>query len=327
MFDITKLQPQYGITMSFCKTNRFVFYGEAPTSEACTADADAYISARESAMPVGGVNDVKNSIADAEHRCTDVSTCRGENVYRAEGLGAPHFFTTRGTPDNFMPRDTVTAEKQLHSTKVVYISDENADRPHYCDGFVIDRASFAERGRYVAIRTADCVPILFYDPVAGVAGAVHAGWRGTVGVQGLPLPQGATDNDPDDRTEQNHVPGIAAEALRMMCAHGAVPANIRVAVGACIHSCCFEVRDDFLDSVRDALGEPLSEHIDLLTVERNGRRYFDLPALNAELLKRAGISDDNIMISPHCTCHEDEFFSFRREGRIVGLLYAGIALP
>lgn len=315
--------------MSFCKTNRFVFYGDTPTTDACHTDADACGSARESGMPVGGVSKVKNIIADAEYRCTDVSIRRGGNVYRAEGLGAPHFFTTRGTPENFMPQDTVTAEKQLHSTKVVYISDENADRPHYCDGFVIDRASFAEHGRYVAIRTADCVPILFYDPVAGVAGAVHAGWRGTVGAQGLPLPQGATDNDPDNRSraEQNPVPGIAAEAVRVMCEHGAEPASIMVAVGACIHSCCFEVKDDFLDSVRAALGEPLIELTERLTIERNGKRYFDLPALNAELLRRAGISDANIMISPHCTCHEDEFFSFRRDGRIVGLLYAGIALP
>ena len=314
MFELTKSDPIYGIAMSTRLSNCFVFCGNA------------------SHLPDGGLmsENFRARHCGAESCCkADEANAAPENVYRAEGLGTPHFFTTRNTPGGFMPEGTVTAKKQLHSTIVKYISDKNADEPHYCDGFVIDRASFAERGRYVAIRTADCVPILLYDPIAGVAGAVHAGWRGTVGAQGLPMPEDAGIADvlpTGGGAEISVVPGIAAEAVRVMCAHGANVGNIRVAIGACIHSCCFEVKDDFLDSVREALGASLAELTDRYTIIKEEKRYFDLPALNADLLERVGIRKDNIMISPHCTCHEDEFYSFRRDGRIIGLLYAGIAL-
>ena len=278
-----------------------------------------------------------------------------DNIYFAQGLGAPNFFTTRLTPDGFMPRGTVTAVKQLHSTVVKYISDSNADEEHFCDGFVIDRSSFAGAGRYIAVRSADCVPILLCDAGAGVAGAVHAGWRGTVGASAGAgvrscggfggLHDGGDDIDKsaeqerrgkdgelaavrpiavssDGCTDIKGIPGIAAEAVRVMCARGADAENIRAAVGACIHSCCFEVRGDFLDAVRAALGG-LS---DRFTLRRNGRCYYDLPGLNKYLLMLAGLKEKNIIISQHCTCHEEEFYSFRRDGRIEGLMHAGIAL-
>jgi copper oxidase (laccase) domain-containing protein len=306
MFELTKSEPIYGIAMPTRLSNYFIFCGDA------------------------------SELSGGRHHCGAERGCKAdeahaapENVYRAEGLGTPHFFTTRNTPDSFMPEGTVTAKKQLHSTIVKYISDKNAEELHYCDGFVIDRESFDERGRYVAIRTADCVPILLYDPIAGVAGAVHAGWRGTVGAQGLPMPEDAevTDALPiSGGAKRAAVPGIAAEAVRVMCEHGADVGSIRVAIGACIHSCCFEVKGDFLDSVREELGATLAELTDRYTIIKEEKRYFDLPALNADLLGRVGIREENIMISPHCTCHEDEFYSFRRDGMIIGLLYAGIAL-
>ena len=124
-------------------------------------------------------------------------------------------------------------------------------------------------GLTMAAFTADCTPILLHDPVTGAVGAVHAGWRGTVG-------------------------DIAGNAVRAMAEHfGAKPENIRAAIGPNIGVCCFETHGDVPDAVRLCL----NAGVDVKIVTG------DTPGTAREIGRQIGIwndttSDDSIITGP-----------------------------
>lgn len=169
---------------------------------------------------------------------------------------------------------------QIHSAKVRYVTEADRGRSFDdCDGFVTDR-----KGVALIVKTADCVPILLADQQAGVVAALHAGWRGTVN-------------------------GIAAEGVAEMLRLGARLENIRVAIGACIHECCFEVQQDFVDAVTAIKGaEFANTHIR----KREGRLHADLVSMNCEILESAGIARRQIDISADCTCCAPELYHSHR---------------
>lgn len=189
--------------------------------------------------------------------------------------------------------ETIVFTNQIHSNIVLGVGKGDIGKTFDCDGFVTD-----QRGVTLAVRSADCVPILFYDS-KGIIGAVHAGWRGTV-----------------NRIQQN--------AVKMMAELGSAPENIRVAIGACIHKCCYEVGEDFCDSLCSALGRDLAQkHLEI----RDERVFCDLVSLNRELLILSGIKDKNISISRDCTCCNSElYFSHRATKGKRGVMSAFISL-
>ena len=137
-------------------------------------------------------------------------------------------------------------------------------------------------GTALVVFTADCTPILLHDPATGAVGAVHAGWRGT-----------AAD--------------IAGKAVRAMTdAFGCKPGNLCAAIGPNIGQCCFETDSDVKDAMIDALGSEAMTHIRTV----GSKYYVNLKAINAQLLRNAGVW--NIEISPSCTmCQSNRFWSHR----------------
>ncbi len=222
---------------------------------------------------------------------------------RCRALTFPHVFMTRsgsldaeGKPafDGGVPFPFYAAYRQIHSTRIRYLT--GGEREDWeGDGFVTDRP-----GLGIAVRTADCLPILMEDAQAGVIGAVHAGWRGTVA-------------------------GIAPDCVRRMCEHGADAARITVAIGPCIHPECYEVGADFVAAVRNQRGETFAAgHIR----EIEGKNHADLPGMNRELLEEAGILPAHIFLSPTCTCcRTDRCFSFRGDAGRKGTMLAAIRIP
>lgn len=188
---------------------------------------------------------------------------------------------------------TIVFTNQIHSADVKRVTKADIGATYDCDGFVTD-----ERGVTLAVRTADCVPILLYDP-SGVIGAVHAGWRGSVN-------------------------GIQRNAVKMMIGAGSKPENIKVAIGACIHKCCYEVGKDFCDTFYSVLGKEFaSEYIE----ERDGRLYCDLVSLNVGMLTTEGIIPENITVSEDCSCcHSELYFSHRATKGKRGVMSAFISL-
>ncbi len=139
---------------------------------------------------------------------------------------------------------------------------------------------------YLIVRTADCVPILLHDPVAGAVGAVHSGWRGTA-------------------------LRIASRAVEEMSRHfGSRPQDIRAYIGPCICHECFETGLE----VPERLGPEASPHIEF----RGKNAHVDLRAVNGLWLRNSGV--EAIEISPECTaCSPDKYWSHRVHGEDRGL--------
>lgn len=171
---------------------------------------------------------------------------------------------------------------QIHSDIVRVVTAEDANglcHREYpkCDALITNTPGVA-----LLVFTADCTPILFHDPVTGAVGAAHAGWRGTA-------------------------QAIAARVVEAMAENfGAKPENIHAAVGPNIGACHFETDADVPDAMRAAFGEEVEQYI-----RKSGEKYYlDLKAINAMVLRRAGVQ--NVEISSACTmCDPHRFWSHR----------------
>ncbi len=216
-----------------------------------------------------------------------------ENVYEN--------YRILGQAVGFAPEDTVFAAHQIHSTIVRRVGREDRGcgllRPGLpdCDGYVTD-----EPGVALCAFTADCCPVLLYDPQKHAVAAVHAGWRGTAG-------------------------GIAAEAVRMLRAEfGTDPRNVRAAIGPCIGPCCFETDGDVPEAMRASLGTKAEP-----AIRAAGEKFFvDIKAINRTWLLESGLLPAQIDVSDDCTaCQTERFWSHRRVGDLRGSMAAVICLP
>lgn len=180
----------------------------------------------------------------------------------------------------------IVMTNQIHSTiiRTATPSDIKADlydpEGYDCDGLITN-----DPGLALTIFSADCIPVLLYDPVQRVIAAVHAGWRGTAG-------------------------DIAGKAARMMQEnYRCFPGDILAAIGPGISQCCFETHADVPDAMAEALGGLVKPYV--ISLE-NGKFKVDLKGINAALLARAGVSPSHIEISGDCTaCLPDKYWSHR----------------
>ncbi|MBL4854764.1 MAG: peptidoglycan editing factor PgeF [Robiginitomaculum sp.] len=165
---------------------------------------------------------------------------------------------------------------QIHSTKIVMATTPwlPGDQPK-ADGIVTNVPGLA-----ICALAADCAPVLFADPHAGVIGAAHAGWRGALA-------------------------GVTDAAIDAMVTLGARRSQIRAAVGPCISQENYEVGPEFVgEFVSDNLGNGVFFR------SEGTRSYFNLKAYLGDRLKRAGLR--HIAAIPDCTYgHPDAYFSYR----------------
>ncbi len=191
----------------------------------------------------------------------------------------------------------VVSARQIHSSTVAFVTKSDLGRTN----LALDALVTTETGLPLFIKTADCCPLLFHDPIACVIAAAHAGWRGSVN-------------------------RIAQNTVSVMYRCGARPENIRCAIGPSIHACCYEVGEDFISAVNASL----PPHLASLTLQytKDGSVHADLIALNRALLIESGLSDAHIDILSRCTCCEsDNFFSHRASKGKRGLGGGIIMLP
>lgn len=219
---------------------------------------------------------------------------------RKRGLGARNNGTKQASDWNpvaeafgIKPGRVITVN-QVHGESIVRI-----DAQGLIDGKIDPRTVEADAmitdapGIAVGVETADCVPILLFDPGTPAIAAVHAGWRSTV-----------------RKIVQKAV-------FRMHGEFGSDPAKMIAAIGPAIGPECYEVDDVVMGPVMQSF----SFWKEVSSPRGNGRWSLDLVKANRLELMQSGLAENNIHILGMCTsCRKDLFFSFRAEGRTGRML-------
>ena len=185
--------------------------------------------------------------------------------------------------------------RQVHGTRVWAVEGpgEAGEFPRPGDGLAT-----AARGVILAVASADCVPLILFDPRARAGAVLHAGWRGTCA-------------------------GIAREGVRVLEErYGCRPENLNVLIGPAIQACCYRVGPEVMEAFSLA-GHPLSA----LRSGEDGAN-LDLPQANRLLLERCGVPAASIQSAGLCTrCRGDLFPSYRRDGAAAGRFLGYLASP
>lgn len=175
--------------------------------------------------------------------------------------------------------------KQIHSDKTV-IADEHPGEIPEGDALVTNK-----KGLLLAVKTADCVPVLIHDPVNGAIAAVHSGWKGT----------------------RDHI--VIKTIGKMEEIYSTTPGDVSVFIGPSIMACCYEVGEDVARFFREIPGA---------VKEGAGKFKLELKAVILNDLKSIGVK--NIEDIPACTsCEKEKYFSHRRD-RTDKRMYSVIAL-
>ncbi len=189
-------------------------------------------------------------------------------------------------------QNKVATIKQVHGGGVAVL-----DKPTWFN-YEADAMITNKRDLLLIINTADCLPILFYDPVKNLIGAAHAGWRGTVASIARNVVTALKDN------------------------YSSKPEDIKAVIGPGIAGDCYQVDDKTIQEFRDA-DFPDSVY----TPDGSGHFLLDNLKANLFVLEQAGVLAENILSLELCThCDRDLFYSHRRDGRARGSHWAGIRL-
>jgi len=211
-------------------------------------------------------------------------------VYRADILEQfrwlEHGFGTRHSRA-WPPSENLAIVRQIHSNRVI-LADRAGDLGQ-ADALISNTP-----GLSLAVRTADCLPILIADPENRAIAAVHAGWRGTV--------------------QQ-----ILGETIRAMSDQfGSRSKDLLIAIGPAIGACCYEVGPE----VGEQFSGMFPERQDL-----KSRARIDLAEATIRQLRRNGGSAGQIDASGLCTrCLGDWFHSYRRDGDAAGRMLSAIRI-
>jgi polyphenol oxidase len=217
-------------------------------------------------------------------------------VPRVERSGIIHGFMTRSSNDiiadpserqrfaEALKATSVVVMQQVHGDEVHLVRD--GERPEAGDGVIL-----LEKGVVGIIKTADCLPVILYEPDHPMVAIVHAGWRGTVR-------------------------RITEKAIKGMVELGAQRDKMGAMIGPGIGPCCYRVGPEVIVDFRRA---GFSERI---FSKKDEEFFLDLKAANREMIEAEGVGQiDDIGL---CTsCRQDLFFSARNDkqaGRLVNFV-------
>ncbi len=257
----------------------------------------------------GGVVFMSSKLIAVPHAFSTRFGGVSEGVFSSLNLGVNRGDAPENVVENYrrfcaavgMHEDRMVFSHQVHGTAVRVAAPEDIHIPGVPEPYDADGLVTAKRGLALVIFSADCIPVLLYDPVREAVGACHCGWRGTV-------------------------MDMAGETVRTMCAQfGCEPQNIRAAIGPGIGRCCFETDDDVANAVYAALGADAERFID---GPEKGKYHIDLKNIDREFLIRAGVRAESIDVSDECTfCKSDKYWSHRATGGVRGSQCSAIMLP
>lgn len=184
---------------------------------------------------------------------------------------------------------------QVHDVKVARVDREDVTREEL-EGY--DAMITDVRGVCIGARSADCIPVLLYDPVCKAAAAIHSGWRGTV-------------------------TKVCLRTINSMgIEYGTKASDIIALIGPGICKDCFQVGEEVamefrnagfdMDSIWEFRGPRKEGDI-------SGGHHIDLPAACRQTLVECGVLPENIAVSDICTYERtDILYSARKEGSVCG---------
>jgi len=223
------------------------------------------------------------------------------HVFAARGLDLPHADKGSGWAPLAswldVDPDHLWRLRQVHGVRV------HTDGVVPCEGawpegdlLATDRTDVA-----LAVRTADCVPLLYVDPRSGAVAAVHAGWRGTVA-------------------------GAAARMVDVLHRRfGSAPDRLVVAIGPSVGPDAYEVGQDVVDAFMATHPAEAARGTWWTRAALPGKYLLDLWTITREQLEAAGVQPRHIHLAGLCTVtHADVLHSYRVHGAAAGRMVAAI---
>ena len=192
--------------------------------------------------------------------------------------------------------------RQVHGADIAVVKERDVGRGAQDDGSRLDGADALVTNVpeiCLTVLTADCVPLLLYDPVREVIAAVHAGWRGTVA-------------------------GIAEKTVeRMVKMFGSRPEDMLAGIGPSIGPCCFEVGSEVAENLEKRCPGTCRP----VEGGESGKYFADLWRANRQQLVETGLVPARVETAGLCTaCPSADFFSYRRSGGGSDRFGSGIVL-
>ncbi len=169
--------------------------------------------------------------------------------------------------------------KQVHGRSVIELAKKYLANYSLLEA---DGLITRERNVPLSIRTADCLPVFLFDTRTKGIGLVHAGWKGT---------------------QQKILPTTVRQ---MQEKWGTKAEDIKAVLGPAIRECCYQV------------GEEFQEYFPAEVKRKPQGLYLDLPLANRNQIRESGVRSENIFDCGLCTCCNEQFFSYRREGERAG---------
>ena len=188
-----------------------------------------------------------------------------------------------------IPLENLIIPQQTHSDNVKTVNREQETGNGISSLFTLHPSPYENTDALItkqpqialALNFADCVPLIFYDPVKKVIASAHAGWKGTVAKIGV-----KTVNKMTKEFSSN-------------------PKDIIVLIGPAIGKCCFEVKEDVKNKLLDTIDKGYHTKV-------CNENFLDLKSINKFQLLANGI--EKIDVCEYCTsCQNELFFSYRRE--------------
>ena len=190
--------------------------------------------------------------------------------------------------------NNIVRTKQNHTDNIQIIKEKlNKDKPDFnmyedTDGLITNK-----KGIILATVNADCILLVFYDPVKKVIANIHSGWRGTL-----------------KRISEKTVKKMVKE-------YGCNPENIICCMSPSIRKDHFEVDEDVYELFFEEFKK--LNHLENIFEQKNDKWHIDTIQINREILKVQGLKEENIIDSGICSvCNKEIIHSYRAHGGNAG---------
>lgn len=202
---------------------------------------------------------------------------------------------------NGIKKEKIYKGKQDHTDNILILDNENKYKYKFSnlskecyDAYIVTKKDIN-----TLVTTADCNPIIIYDPILNIYANVHSGWKGTL-------------------------KKISLKAAKIMHEKfGSKYEELVVCIGPSIRKCCFTSKEE---EFKRKFIDVFPKEEEYISMYKEGRYHFDLIHVITDDFINIGVKKENIAVCNICTCcNEDDFYSYRKATRRKDEDYATFA--